>query len=117
MSHGTIELEVTEASNVEARVYARYVPGDNEESPVGAPVTLRGKLRGPYCERAHTLPAEYVFRELGPENPDVAVAVVPDPCLWSEELPHLYHADIEAARGDEVVAEYHGVIGLRRAAV
>ena len=43
-----------------------------------------------------------------------AEAVVTDPCLWSEELPHLYHANVEALRGDVVVAEYHGEIGLRR---
>ena len=106
MSHGVIDLEVGEVSDMEARVFAHYRP------TTGEPIVLRGMLRGPYCERAHTLPAEYPFRDLGQEG--VAEAVVPDPCLWSEALPHLYHAEVAALRGVEVVAEFRGPIGLRR---
>ena len=108
MKYGAIELEVGDVSNMEARVYARYRPVAGER------IVLRGTLRGPYCERAHTLPAEYPFRDLG--RGDAAEAVVPDPCLWSAELPHLYHAEVEAMRGEEIVAEFRGPIGLRRAA-
>ena len=46
----------------------------------------------------------------------MAEAVVTDPCMWSPEMPHLYHVDVEARQGEQVVAEYHGTIGLRRLA-
>jgi glycosyl hydrolase family 2 len=102
-----IEIVVGDVSDVEARVYARY-----RGSAEG--ITLRGTLRGPYCEGNRTLPAEFAFR--GPFKSGVAhaEAVVPDPCLWSAEMPHLYQTDVEALQGDQVIAEYHGAIGLRR---
>ena len=107
MTHATWQISATDVSEVEAKVLVRY-RGETDE-----PIVLRGTLRGPYCERAHTLPADYPFRELGGEQA-AAEAVVTDPCLWSEELPHLYQANVKALRGDIVVAEYHGEIGLRR---
>lgn len=106
MTRGAIELEITEASNIEARLVARF------HSQADEPIVLRGTLRGPYCEQAHTLPAKYPFRNIGQEN--AAEAVVPDPCLWSTELPHFYQADVEAVCGEKIVAEYHGKVGLRR---
>jgi beta-galactosidase/beta-glucuronidase len=107
MSRAPWEIFAADVSEVEAKVVVRYL-GENDE-----PVVLRGTLRGPYCQRAHTLPADYSFRELDAEKA-AAEAVVTDPCLWTAELPHLYQADVEALRGDVVVAEYHGEIGLRR---
>jgi len=105
------EISATDVSEVEARVVVCY-RGDE-----GEPIVLRGTLRGPYCELAHTLPADFPFRQLTAQHSGeqpVAVAEVTDPCLWSEELPHLYRANVEAVRGGAVVAEYHGEIGLRR---
>ena len=46
----------------------------------------------------------------------MAEVVVSDPCLWSAEMPHLYHVQVEARQGERVVAEYRGEIGLRRLA-
>jgi hypothetical protein len=116
MSHDAIEIYVGEISDMEARVSARYRPGVDEALHGQEPIVLRGTLRGPYCERARTLPAEFAFRDLGPGQPGVAEAVVTDPCLWSPELPHLYDADVEAVRGEQVVAAFHGRLGLRRTA-
>jgi len=108
MTAGAIELEVGDVSNMEARVYARY----RAEGPeLATPVVVRGTLRGPYCERARTLPAEYAFHDFG--SAAAAEAVVPDPCLWSAELPHVYRAEVEARAGGQVVAEFHGAIALR----
>jgi hypothetical protein len=59
------------------------------------------------------LPAEFAFRRL--EKDSVAQAIIPDPCTWSSELPHLYQVDAEARQGERVVAEYHGMIGLQKA--
>ncbi|MEX2093737.1 MAG: hypothetical protein WD971_13720 [Pirellulales bacterium] len=113
MTRGEIELEVGDVSNMEARVVARYrgVAGGADEA--GTPIVLRGTLRGPYCDNAHTLPADFAFRDSGPTETAVAEAMVTDPCLWSVDLPHLYQADVQAIRGEEIVAEYHGKVGLR----
>jgi hypothetical protein len=100
------EVTVADVSEVEARVRVRY-RGASDDS-----ILVRGTLRGPYCERAHTLPADYPFSNATTEA--AAEAIVTDPCLWSEELPHVYQAAVQAVRGGEVVAEYHGVVGLRR---
>jgi hypothetical protein len=123
-----IEIFVDDVNDVEAHVYARYL-GDMSsrgDSPSAEPIELLGTLRGPYCETSRTLPAEFVFRRHvepraqssqaeGPiGNAALAEAVVPDPCLWSPELPHVYHANVEARQGGRVVAEYHGQVGLRR---
>ncbi|MEX0614239.1 MAG: hypothetical protein WD738_20415 [Pirellulales bacterium] len=110
----TIEIFVSDVNDVEARVFARYV-GAAEDRAEAEPIVLRGTLRGPYCAGSRTLPAEIAFRDLGPQQIGLAEALVPDPCTWSAELPHLYQADVEARQGERMVAEFHGTIGLRRA--
>jgi len=107
MSDDDWEVTVADVSDVQAIVRIRY------RGAATGPLLLRGGLRGPYCELARTLPAEFPLRNQGADDL-IGEAVVTDPCLWTEELPHLYQADVEALRGDEVVAEYHGVVGLRR---
>jgi len=109
----SIEIFVGDVNDVEARVYARYVGAAAESGGAeGEPVVLRGTLRGPYCEGSRTLPAQIAFRDAG--KPGLIEALVPDPCTWTPELPHLYQADVEARQGQRVLAEYHGTIGLRR---
>jgi hypothetical protein len=112
---GEIEITVGDVNDVEARVYALYRPDLKDEASETAPVLISGSLRGPYCETAHTLPAEIRFRHSATGASPTAEALVPDPCVWSPELPHLYHADIEARQGDRVLAEYRGTIGFRKA--
>jgi beta-galactosidase/beta-glucuronidase len=102
-----IEIVAGDVTDVEARVTARY-HGDRTG------VVLRGTLRGPFCENARTLTAEFIFREIGTSAH--VETLVPDPCMWTPEMPHLYQADVEAWQGDERVAAYHGTIGLRRLA-
>jgi beta-galactosidase/beta-glucuronidase len=102
-----IKIIVGDVTDIEAHVYACYPAPDSR-------IKLKGALRGPYCEKARTLPAEYRFRESANENVVEALAIVPDPCLWTSEMPHIYNVDVEALSGDKVVAEYHGTIGLRR---
>jgi beta-galactosidase/beta-glucuronidase len=104
-----IEIVVGDVTDVEARVIARYCG-----SATG--VVLSGSLRGPFCDQARTLPAEFEFRDFGNSNGAQIETIVPDPCMWTSELPHLYQADIEARQGEQLVAEYHGTIGLRRLA-
>ena len=104
-----IEIFTGDVSDVEARVYAPY------HGPAEG-VALRGTLRGPYCENNRTLPAEFAFRDLTENKIARAEVVVPDPCMWSAEMPHLYQVDVEAVQDSRVIAEYHGEIGLRRLA-
>jgi hypothetical protein len=61
------------------------------------------------------LPAEVKFNDLGPRQTGLSEAVVPDPCMWSVELPQLYQVDVLACRGEEIIAEYRGELGLKRA--
>ena len=115
MNDDAIEIYVGDVSDMEARVYARYRPKTEGHHQDQESVVLRGTLRGPFCERARTLPAEYAFRDLGPAKPGLAEVVVTDPCLWSEDLPHVYHAEVDALSGDKMVASFRGPIGLRKA--
>lgn len=101
------EIVVSDVSEVEATIRVRY------GGPASESVALRGAIRGPYCERAHTLRADYPFQALADEIAS-AEAVVTDPCTWSEELPHLYHLDVAAMQGEATIDEYHGEVGLRR---
>jgi hypothetical protein len=109
-----IDIYLGDVSDVEGHVFARYVGPALQTENTSDPILLRGTLRGPYCERAHTLPAAFVFRDLSPQKPGLAKAIVPDPCVWSSELPHLYQVDVAASQGKRVIAKYHGKIGLRR---
>ncbi len=113
MNRGTIELEVGDVSNMEARVVVRYRGAEGNPIESGQSMVFRGSLRGPYCASAHTLPADYPFRALAGRESAAAEAIVTDPCWWSAELPHLYEAHVEALHGEEIVAEYHGKLGLR----
>jgi hypothetical protein len=103
-----IQISVGDVTDMEARVLARFSGGER--------VQFRGMLRGPFCETARTLPADFPFRDLAPQQIGVAEALVTDPCMWSPEMPHLYRVDVEAIERDRVVAEYHGTIGLERLA-
>jgi hypothetical protein len=104
MTPAEFEIEVGEVSDLEARVVVRFASMHEQ---------LRGCLRGPYCERAHTLPADYPLIAVA-SAAGVYEAIVTDPCAWSPELPHLYRVEVEAVRGGEIVAAYQGEIGLRR---
>jgi hypothetical protein len=107
-----IEITLGDVNDVEGHVLARFKRASSTHG--GKPIVLSGTLRGPYCETARTLPAEFAFRDVGPKENGLAEAIVPDPCVWSPELPHLYEARVEARQGDRLVAEYRGMIGLRR---
>jgi beta-galactosidase/beta-glucuronidase len=106
-----IEIFVGDVNDVEGHVFARVKRALSEQDD--KEIVLHGALQGPYCETARTLPAKIPFRDLAPTEKGLAVAIVPDPCVWSPELPHLYQADVEAKQGGRVVAEYHGMIALR----
>jgi hypothetical protein len=102
------ELTIGDMTGVEATVLAHY------RGATDASVKISGVVRGPYCDGLRTLVAEFAFRDLGTARPGVAEAAVTDLCMWSAEQPHLYQVELEARRGDEVVAVYHGTLGLKK---
>jgi hypothetical protein len=110
-----IEITVGDVNDVEARVFAKLKATGASGAVTLEPVVLQGTLRGPFCDAARTLPAEFTFRPMQGAAPPVVEAYVPDPCVWSLELPHVYYADVEARQGERVVAEYRGPIGFRKA--
>ena len=112
----SIEIFAGDVNDVEAHVFARYTGAHRSEtrSCDSDPIVLRGTLRGPYCTNARTLPAEFKFHDLGPQQTGLARAIIPDPCMWLPETPQLYQVDVEACRGEQIVAKYHGQLGLKR---
>jgi hypothetical protein len=110
-----IEITVGDVNDVEARVFAKLNGTGDAGAATAEPIVLRGTLKGPICDVARTLPAEFAFRSVQDATPPAAEAYVPDPCVWSPELPHVYIADVEARQGDRVVAKYLGPVGFRKA--
>jgi hypothetical protein len=106
-----IDVSVGDVNDVEAHLLAKYTESARSDSNNGDKVDLLGHVCGPYCETSKTLPAEFSFQQVGE---GVARAVIPDPCQWSPELPHVYHVHVVAQRADELLAEYDGTIGLHR---
>lgn len=103
-----IEISLGDVTDMEAHVFARYRGPETVE--------LNGAIRGPFCDKATTLPADFPFRRIDEKDPEAVSALVTEPCLWSPELPQLYRVDVKATQGERTIAEYHGTIGLRRLA-
>jgi hypothetical protein len=107
----TIEIIVGEVNDVEAHVFARIIKAAHVAEDEDENIEISGTLRGPFCENSRTLPAQFTFKSV---KPGLAEVVVPDPCLWSPELPHVYHAEVAARQGLRIVGEFQGAIGLNR---
>jgi len=82
-------------------------------APELADCILGGYVYGPRCEYAHTLPAKFVLRDMGPGPTLLARATITDPCLWTSDLPQIYDLHIELRRGAEMLASEKRQIGLR----
>jgi hypothetical protein len=100
-----------EASTALARVYARLPSG---EATAGC--ELVGRVVGPYCRWAQTLPAasRLVDRAAGNDaDALLAEAIVPDPCFWSDALPMLYTVEVQLRRSGATIASVELPIGFR----
>lgn len=89
------------------RVYARL---GSEEL---AGFSLSGRLIGPTCAYADTLPATARFVDRGPGGPPLAETIVPEPSFWTPDMPHLYRAELELHEGGHVLATAERVFGFR----
>jgi len=74
---------------------------------------LAGTLRGPMCAYSHTLPANFELVDRGPGESLLAAGLVPEPCLWTPEMPHVYETEIELRRGSQVIAHARRLLGIR----
>ena len=93
---------------METRVRA-WLPGTVEND-----LQLTGSVLGPHCEFARTLPATVPFRPTATSSGIQSVAVVPDPCLWTPELPMLYEVRVELRREGDVVAAVQRPLAIRK---
>ena len=92
-----VEVQVIEASDVEARLLVIY-RGENF-----ADAELAGTITGPWREGSRTLPATFVLQPSRHGDRLAAEAILPDPCFYSPELPFLYDLAVELRRGGEVI--------------
>ncbi len=94
-----LELFCGDANPAEARVYVRLSSDDPLDD-----WQVTGRLVGPECRFAKTLPAtiRFVDRNPGPGG-RLAEAIVPDPCFWTPELPFLYRAKLSVYSSRSIV--------------
>jgi len=103
-----LEIFFGEASDTVCHVYAQLSGGNVEPG-----LQLSGMLTGPHCEYAETLTANFKFSDRGPGKSLLAMAVVPEPCFWTPEMPQLYQAHLQLKQGDQLLAEAQRSFGLR----
>lgn len=108
-----------DAADAEARVYVLATPiGADADASALDGLKFIGRVEGPKCRYSHTLPARIPVRFRGVRTTAghselVGEAIVPDPNMWTPELPFLYRAIVEVRRGDEIVAAYEQDFGIR----
>lgn len=106
-----IEAVLGRADDMRAEVYARLVGAAEGGRP-----TLRGRLSGPRCTLATTLPTALRLEDLG-GTPPVARGILTEPSYWTPEMPNLYRLEAEAAVSGTTIARVDRLIGLRRLGV
>lgn len=107
-----------DAGDAEARVYILATPMSNADAAQLEGLTIAGRVDGPKCRYSHTLPARIPVRFRGVKTTHgraelIGEAIVPDPNMWTPELPFLYRATVEVRRGAEVLATYEQDFGIR----
>jgi hypothetical protein len=104
-----IELFFGDANEAEARVYARLPT--SESLAAGA---ISGRIIGPECRFAKTLPATIPFANRGSGPGSLLLeATIPDPCFWTPELPFLYRVTIQIC-GETGEFNIQRRLGIRR---
>jgi hypothetical protein len=103
-----------DANPAQARIYASMPLAKVQIAADPTNLKLSGRLIGPHCEFAHTLPARIPFADRSGEQMLLAEAVVPDPCFWTPDVPFLYRAQVELLQGETPIASCEKTVGLRR---
>jgi hypothetical protein len=112
----TVDIFFGDANPAQARIYARL---DSALMQYDQAETLRfdGRLIGPECDFARTLPAHIPFTTLRHGNTLLAEAVIPDPCFWTPDLPFLYRAELKVRHDDQTLQSCECIFGIRRLSV
>lgn len=103
-----VVITCDESNPIEARIEVR-LDHDNSQD-----VVLAGTVEGPTCVASHTLPATIPLRSNRSSTTLESVAIIPDPCFWTPELPFLYRLRLELIRDGQVLEQTERVVGLRR---
>ncbi len=105
-SHGVPRLFYSQATPASVRIGVRL------SDAAAAGCVLSGRVSGPFCHYAHTLPTN---SPLVRAEPDAlcAEAIVPDPCYWSAELPMIYRVSVELRDDEQVVQSWNFDYGMR----
>lgn len=70
-----------------------------------AGLRLKGFVVGPQCEGRTTIEIPYTIhpRETDSTSEVIGRALIPEPCIWTEEAPFEYLARLELWKGDELI--------------
>ena len=74
---------------------------------------VEGTLEGPFCRHSRTLQTRVNFRPCDSAEGPSATALMPDPCFWTPDLPHLYRAALTLHESDRVAARFTRWVGFR----
>lgn len=107
-----IEVILGQATDSHATVFVR--PNLSEFEPSWR---LSGRLHGPRCLYARTLPADSPVEDQGSDPAPLAKIEVHEPCYWTPELPYLYELTLSVANGDREIASVNLLTGFKRFAV
>lgn len=81
------------------------------QGPLGEEASIGGVVRGPYCERARTLPAEFALKL----NCDgTLTATIVDPCYSTSELKMEYQLELRLVREEGTSADYETRLELKK---
>lgn len=105
---GSPEILFGQVSPHAAQLFVRF-PG----LPGGTSWKISGRVRGPRCRHAQTLPAQYPLLDLGTGPTLLARGQITDPCCWSPELPALYQLTVEVRQNGTVVDSWSKEFGVR----
>ena len=103
-----LEIFYGQANPGECRLYVRLAGLEATDG-----WRLTGRVRGPECRYAQTLPADYPLRSHEPGATLLAEAFIPDPCFWSAGLPQLYWATVELVRDGKTCGSATRMVGMR----
>jgi hypothetical protein len=109
----SVEIFVGQATNMGARIYVG-VRSDIAFEQVARPRRLTGSVSGPECRYARTLPIHVPLRETDSKSPLLAEALVPDPCFWTPQMPHLYQVQADIYDGHDKIGQCGAMFGIRR---
>ncbi len=78
----------------------------------GGNLRVTGKIRGPFCANAQTLPTDFLVTHSPDSAGPLGAASVIDPCYWTPELPMTYEVAIQVIDGERVVSEHCTTVGF-----